>query len=138
MSMRRRSKPSRFLVEMAYGKKTHLRFRGREVYSTEGSCRFPLIVLQQTTQSFFATHDPVCPSIRQWEQKPYRGGGEGQSQETTRGCKPRLFKPVEFLDLTRNKKQQRDDFSRTARKMVMRQDSSPELEPSRVQYNTFS
>src|ERR1035441_2055836 len=32
--------------------------------------------------------------------RPYRGGGEGQSQETTRGCKPRLFKPVEFLDLT--------------------------------------
>src|ERR1019366_8868269 len=32
--------------------------------------------------------------------RPYRGGGEGQSQETTRGCKPRLFKPIEFLDLT--------------------------------------
>src|ERR1022692_3857612 len=31
-----------------YGKKTHLRFRGREVYPTEGSCRFPLMVLQQT------------------------------------------------------------------------------------------
>src|ERR1035437_4852092 len=37
---------------MSYGNKTHLRFRGREVYPTEGSCRFSLIVLQQTTQSF--------------------------------------------------------------------------------------
>src|ERR1022692_3274481 len=69
-----------------YGQITHLRFQGREVYPTEGSCRFPLIVLQQTTQSFFATHNFVVParfSIRQWE-----------------GCKPRLFKPIEFLDLT--------------------------------------
>ena len=33
----------------SYGKKTHLRFQGRGVYPTEGSCRFPLIVLQQTT-----------------------------------------------------------------------------------------
>src|SRR5664280_3543903 len=32
--------------------------------------------------------------------RPYRGGGEGQSQETTRGCKPRRFKPVEYLDHT--------------------------------------
>src|ERR1017187_10519502 len=57
--------------EPSYGKKTHLRFRGREVYPTEGSCRFPLIVLQQTTQSFLATHNsviPACPSIRQGEQ----------------------------------------------------------------------
>src|ERR1035438_5289963 len=46
-----------------YGKKTHLRFRGREVYPTEGSCRFPLIVLQQTTQSFLATHDSVIPEV---------------------------------------------------------------------------
>src|ERR1019366_8552769 len=47
--------------------------RGREVYPTEGSCRFPLIVLQQTTQSFLATHNSVLParsSIRQWEQEP--------------------------------------------------------------------
>jgi hypothetical protein len=53
---------------MPYGKKTHLRFRGKEVYPTEGSCRFPLIVLQQTTQSFLATHNsviPARPSIRQ-------------------------------------------------------------------------
>jgi len=38
-----------------------------------GSCRFPLIVLQQTTQSFLATHDsviPARPSIRQWDQQP--------------------------------------------------------------------
>src|ERR1035437_3265328 len=38
-----------------------------------GSCRFPLIVLQQTTQSFLATHNsvtPTCPSIRQGEQEP--------------------------------------------------------------------
>src|ERR1019366_8496769 len=56
-----------------HGKKTHLRCRGREVYPTEGSCRFPLIVLQQTTQSFLATHNSVLParsSIRQWEQEP--------------------------------------------------------------------
>jgi hypothetical protein len=56
-----------------YGQKTHLRFRGREVYPTEGSCRFPLIVLQQTTQSFLATHNsviPARPSIRQGEQQP--------------------------------------------------------------------
>jgi hypothetical protein len=39
---------------------------------TEGSCRFPLIVFQQTTQPFLATHNSVIharPSIRQWEQK---------------------------------------------------------------------
>src|SRR5664280_3730513 len=56
---------------MSYGQKTHLRFQGRGVYPTEGSCRFPLIVLQQTTQSFLATHNsviPACPSIRQGEQ----------------------------------------------------------------------
>src|ERR1019366_2897315 len=56
-----------------YGKKIHLRFQGRGVYPTEGSCRFPLIVLQQTTQSFLATHDSVIPahsSIRQGEQEP--------------------------------------------------------------------
>jgi hypothetical protein len=55
-----------------YGKKIHLRFRGREVYPTEGSCRFPLIVLQQTTQSFLAPHNsviPARPSIRQGEQE---------------------------------------------------------------------
>src|SRR5664280_2928423 len=42
-------------------------------YPTESSCRFPLIVLQQTTQSFFATHNsvvPARPSIRQGEQQP--------------------------------------------------------------------
>jgi hypothetical protein len=42
-------------------------------FPTEGSCRFPLIVLQQTTQSFLATHNsvvPAHPSIRQWEQQP--------------------------------------------------------------------
>jgi hypothetical protein len=35
--------------------------------------RFPLIVLQQTTQSFLATHNsvvPARPSIRQWDQQP--------------------------------------------------------------------
>src|ERR1035438_4260554 len=55
-----------------YGQKTHPRFRRRGVYPTEGSCRFPLIVLQQTTQSFLATHDsviPARPSIRQGEQQ---------------------------------------------------------------------
>src|ERR1017187_6989688 len=60
-------------LNLAYGKKTHLRFRGRGVYPTEGSCRFPLIVLQQTTQSFLATHNsviPARPSIRQWKQQP--------------------------------------------------------------------
>ena len=53
---------------IAYGKKTHLRFQGMGVYPTEASCRFPLIVLQQTTQSFLATHNsviPARPSIRQ-------------------------------------------------------------------------
>src|ERR1019366_9929688 len=57
---------------MPYGQKTHPRFQGREVYPTEGSCRFPLIVLQQTTQSFLATHNsvlPARPSIRQGEQQ---------------------------------------------------------------------
>src|ERR1017187_546942 len=29
---------------ISYGKKTHLRFRAREVYPTDGSCRLPLIV----------------------------------------------------------------------------------------------
>ena len=56
-----------------YGQETHLRVQGRGVYQTEGSCRFPLIVLQQTTQSFLATHNsviPARPSIRQWEQEP--------------------------------------------------------------------
>src|SRR5450756_2610169 len=46
--------------------------QGREVYPTEASCRFPLIVLQQTTQSFLATHNsviPARPSIRQGEQE---------------------------------------------------------------------
>jgi hypothetical protein len=57
----------------SYGQQTHLRFRGRGVSPTEGSCRFPLIVLQQTTQSFLATHNsaiPARPSIRQGEQEP--------------------------------------------------------------------
>src|ERR1019366_8595835 len=57
----------------AYGQKTHLRCQGRGVYPTEGSCRFPLIVLQQTTQSFLATHNsviPARPSIRQGKQEP--------------------------------------------------------------------
>src|ERR1039458_6804616 len=48
------------------------RFQGRGVYPTGGSCRFPLIVLQQATQSFLATHDsaiPAHPSIRQGEQQ---------------------------------------------------------------------
>jgi hypothetical protein len=55
-------------AENPYGKKTHLRFQGREVPPTEGSCRSPLIVLQQTTQSFLATRNSVVPahsSIRQ-------------------------------------------------------------------------
>src|SRR5664280_1868671 len=42
------------------------------VSPNEGSCRFPLIVLQQTTQSFLATHNSVIPahsSIRQGEQQ---------------------------------------------------------------------
>src|ERR1039458_5503702 len=50
-----------------------IRFRGGGVYATEGSCRFPLIVLEQTTESFLATHNsvvPARPSIRQWEQPP--------------------------------------------------------------------
>jgi hypothetical protein len=58
---------------ISYGQKTHLRLQGRGVYPTEGSCRFPLIVLQQTTQPFLATHDsviPARPSIRQGEQQP--------------------------------------------------------------------
>jgi hypothetical protein len=38
-------------LRMAYGQESHLRFRGREVYPTEGSCRFPLIVLQQAAQA---------------------------------------------------------------------------------------
>src|ERR1019366_8562505 len=57
----------------SYGQKTHPRFRGRGVYPTEASCRFPLIVVQQTTQSFFATHNsvvPARPSIRQGKQEP--------------------------------------------------------------------
>src|ERR1035441_2287260 len=57
---------------LPYGKKTHLRFQGMGVPPTEGSCRFPLIVLQQTTQSLLATHDstiPPRPSIRQGEQQ---------------------------------------------------------------------
>src|ERR1035441_10385225 len=52
--------------------KTHLRFQVRGVYRTERSCRFPLIVLQQTTQSFLAPHNsviPARPSIRQGEQE---------------------------------------------------------------------
>src|ERR1035437_6927191 len=36
----------------AYGQETHLRFQGRGVSPTEGSCRFPLIVLQQTSLIF--------------------------------------------------------------------------------------
>jgi hypothetical protein len=67
----------------SYGQKTHLRFRGRGVYPTEGSCRFPLIVLQQTTQSFLATHNSVIPArprdstIRPFETRPV---GEGHSR----------------------------------------------------------
>jgi hypothetical protein len=56
-----------------YGQKTHLRFQGRGVSPTEGSCRFPLIVLEQTTQPFLATHYsviPARPSIRQGEEEP--------------------------------------------------------------------
>src|ERR1017187_7263857 len=56
-----------------YGQKTHLRFQGRGVYPTEGSCRFPLMVLEQTTQPFLATHNsviPARPSIRQGEEEP--------------------------------------------------------------------
>jgi hypothetical protein len=45
-----RVKGSLVLPVPAYGQKTHLGFRGRGVYPTEASCRFPLIVLQQTAQ----------------------------------------------------------------------------------------
>ena len=48
-------------------------FQGRGVSPTEGSCRFPLIVLEQTTQPFLATHNsviPARPSIRQGEEEP--------------------------------------------------------------------
>src|ERR1035437_10397466 len=44
----------------------------RRAVFRSGSCRFPLIVLQQTTQSFLATHNsviPARPSIRQWERQ---------------------------------------------------------------------
>src|SRR5664280_2731064 len=60
-------------AESAYGQKTHLRFQGRRVSPTEGSCRFPLIVLEQTTQPFLATPYsviPARPSIRQGEEEP--------------------------------------------------------------------
>src|ERR1019366_942874 len=63
----------------AYGQKSHLRCQGRGVFPTEGSCRFTLIVLQQTTQSFLATHNsviPARPSIRQGEKKPSGGFAE--------------------------------------------------------------
>ncbi len=64
----------RSVVNWPYGKETHLRFRGRGVSSTEGSCRFPLVVLQQTTQSFLGTPNysviPAHPSIWQWEEEP--------------------------------------------------------------------
>ena len=59
--------------KIPYGQKTHLRFQGRGVSPTEGSCRFPLIVLEQTTQPFLATHYsviPARPSIRQGEEEP--------------------------------------------------------------------
>src|ERR1019366_7317109 len=48
--------------KIPYGQKTHLRFQGRGVSPTEGSCRFPLIVLEQTTQPFLATHNSVIPA----------------------------------------------------------------------------
>src|ERR1035438_5999977 len=56
----------------SYGQKTHPRLQGMGVPPTEASCRFPLIVLQQTTESFFATHNsvvPARPSIRPGEQQ---------------------------------------------------------------------
>jgi hypothetical protein len=46
---------SRVSRPVAYGKKTHLRFRGREVYPTEGSCRLALIVFQQAAQALPAS-----------------------------------------------------------------------------------
>src|ERR1035437_3991742 len=64
---------SNMTVAIPYGQKTHLRFQGRGVSPTEGSCRFPLIVLEQTTQPFLATHNsviPARPSIRQGEEEP--------------------------------------------------------------------
>src|ERR1019366_3288649 len=63
----------RTIAHIPYGQKTHLRFQGRGVSPTEGSCRFPLIVLEQTTQPFLATHNsviPARPSIRQGEEDP--------------------------------------------------------------------
>src|ERR1017187_10332633 len=63
----------RDLDVIPYGQKTHLSFQGRGVYPTEGSCRFPLMVLEQTTQPFLATHNsviPARPSIRQGEEEP--------------------------------------------------------------------
>src|SRR5450759_2855151 len=65
--------PYWFRFHMPYGQKTHLRFQGRGVSPTEGSCRFPLIVLRQTTQPFLATHNsviPARPSIRQGDEEP--------------------------------------------------------------------
>ena len=38
-----------------YGQESHLRFRGREVYPTEGSCRLALIVFQQAAQALPAS-----------------------------------------------------------------------------------
>jgi hypothetical protein len=65
--------PNSLTLYTPYGQKTHLRFQGRGVSPTEGSCRFPLIVLEQTTQPFLATHNsviPARPSIRQGEEEP--------------------------------------------------------------------
>jgi hypothetical protein len=65
-----RKGPSR---PIPYSQETHLLFQGRGVSPTEGSCRFPLMVLEQITQSLLATRDsviPARPSVRQWEQEP--------------------------------------------------------------------
>src|ERR1035438_1459816 len=75
-----------------YGKKTHLRFRGRGVYPTEGSCRFPLIVLQQTTQSFLATHNsviPARPSIRQGKQQSVLLALRSEERRVGKECRSR-------------------------------------------------
>jgi hypothetical protein len=40
-----------FIYSISYGQKTHLRFQGRGVYPTEGSCRFPLIVISPASSS---------------------------------------------------------------------------------------
>jgi hypothetical protein len=49
----------------------------------------------------FASEEGGYPTERLMPLPAHRTSADHQSEETIRGCKPRLFRPVEYVDRTR-------------------------------------